>query len=131
MLAQYGRRLADGHTGRSAPGSFKAGGFCYIRTQKTQEEKKIKKLGVSKAREFLKWELGISTANLEMPPMMNQSPKYLWYELRSGNLLVELGSTAELDNISIRLNMSFNDGRGGITRYFYNDILEEAPERMV
>lgn len=88
----------------------------------------MKKLGISKARELLKRELGISAANLEMPPMMNQNPKYPWYELQTGNLLVELGSTVELDNILIRLNMSFNDGRGGITHYFYSDTLEEAPE---
>jgi len=88
----------------------------------------MKKLGISKARDLLKRELGISAANLEMPPMMNQNPKYPWYELRSGNLLVELGSTVELDNIMLRLNMSFNDGRGGITRYFYGDTLEEAHE---
>lgn len=88
----------------------------------------MKKLGISKARELLKRELGISAANLEMPPMMNQNPKYPWYELRTGNLLVELGSTVELDNILIRLNMSFNDGLCGITRYFYGDTLEEAHE---
>lgn len=88
----------------------------------------MKKLGISKARELLKRELGISATNLEMPLMMNQSPKYPWYELQTGNLLVELGSTVELDNILIRLHMSFNDGRGGITRYFYGDTLEEAPE---
>lgn len=88
----------------------------------------MKKLGIAKARELLKRELGISSANLEMPPIMNQNPKYPWYELRVGNLLVELGSTVELDNILIRLNMSFNDGRGGMTRYFYGDTLEEAPE---
>ena len=88
----------------------------------------MKKLGIAKARELLKRELGISAANLEMPPMMNQNPKYPWYELRTGNLLVELGSTVELDNIMLRLNMSFNDGRGGMTRYFYGDTLEEAPE---
>ncbi|WP_312938750.1 hypothetical protein [Oscillibacter sp.] len=88
----------------------------------------MKKLGIVKARELLKRELGISAANLTMPPMMNQNPKYPWYELRAGNLLVELGSTVELDNILIRLSMSFNDGRGGINRYFYGDTLEEAPE---
>ncbi|MPN07268.1 hypothetical protein SDC9_154534 [bioreactor metagenome] len=88
----------------------------------------MKKLGIAKARELLKRELGISAANLTMPPMMNQNPKYPWYELRAGNLLVELGSTVELDNILIRLSMSFNDGRGGINRYFYGDTLEEAPE---
>lgn len=88
----------------------------------------MKKLGISKARELLKRELGISATNLEMPPMMNQNPKYPWYELQTGNLLVELGSTVELDNIMIRLSMSFNDGRGGINRYFYGDTLEEAPE---
>lgn len=91
-------------------------------------DKHMKKLGIAKARELLKRELGISAANLEMPPMMNQNPKYPWYELRVGNLLIELGSTVELDNIMIRMNMSFNDGRGGITRYFYSDTLEEAPE---
>ena len=88
----------------------------------------MKKLGIAKARELIKRELGISAANLEMPPMMNQNPKYPWYELQTGNLLVELGSTVELDNIMIRLNMSFNDGRSGMTRYFYGDTLEEAPE---
>lgn len=88
----------------------------------------MKRLGISRARELLKRELGIRAANLEMPPMMNQNPKYPWYELQTGNLLVELGSTVELDNILIRLNVSFNDGRGGITRYFYSDTLEEAPE---
>ncbi|BAL00607.1 hypothetical protein OBV_34080 [Oscillibacter valericigenes Sjm18-20] len=125
---QYGRRLAASRTVRSAPGSIKAGGFCYIQTQKIQEEKKMKKLGISRTRELLKRELGVSAANLKMPPMMNQNPKYPWYELRAGNLLVELGSTVELDNIMIRLSTSFNDGRGGINRYFYGDTLEEAPE---
>ncbi|WP_352415031.1 hypothetical protein [Oscillibacter ruminantium] len=88
----------------------------------------MKKLGIAKARELLKRELGISAANLEMPPMMNQNPKYPWYELRTGNLLVELGSTVELDNILVRLNVSYNDGLCGITRYFYGDTLEEAHE---
>jgi len=88
----------------------------------------MKRLGIAKARELLKRELGISATNLTMPPMMNKNPKYPWYELRAGNLLVELGSTVELDNIMLRLNMNFNDGRGGITRYFYGDTLEEAPE---
>lgn len=78
----------------------------------------MKKLGIAKARELLKRELGISANNQEMPPMMNQNPQYPWYELRAGNLWVELGSTVESDNILIRLNMSFNDGRGSITRYF-------------
>lgn len=88
----------------------------------------MKKLGISKARDLLKREFGISAANLEMPPMMNQNPKYPWYELKSGNLLVELSSTEQLGNMMIRLHMSFNDGLGSLTRYFYADTLEEAPE---
>ena len=65
----------------------------------------MKKLGIAKACELLKRELGISANNQEMPPMMNQNPKCPWYELRAGNLWVELGSTVEPDNILIRLNM--------------------------
>lgn len=88
----------------------------------------MKKLSITQARALIKRELGISAAALEKPPSMNGNPQYPWYSMESGNLSVEVYTNEHLDGKMIVLNLSFNDGLGSISRYFYDDTLEEAPE---
>lgn len=87
-----------------------------------------KKLTKSKAKDLIKRELGISVTKLEAPPSMNQNSKYPWYELQTGALTIVIYTNEFVDGKMIVLHMSFNDGLGSITRYFYADTLEEAPE---
>lgn len=88
----------------------------------------MKRLSITQARALIKRELGISAAALEKPPEMNGNPQYPWYSMESGKLSVEVYTNEHLDGKMIALHLGFSDGLGDISRYFYADTLEEAPE---
>lgn len=86
------------------------------------------RLTIGKARGLVKRELGVSAAALEKTPGMNGNPNYPWYSMQTGNLFVEVYTKENQDGKLVTLHLSFHDGLGSITRFFYADTLEEAPE---
>ncbi|MCI2106930.1 MAG: hypothetical protein LKK00_09495, partial [Intestinimonas sp.] len=88
----------------------------------------MKRFSITQARALIKRELGISAVALEKTPGMNGNPAYPWYSMESGKLSVEVYTNEYLDGKMIALHLGFNDGLGDVSRYFYADTLEEAPE---
>ncbi|MCI2106765.1 MAG: hypothetical protein LKK00_08620, partial [Intestinimonas sp.] len=88
----------------------------------------MKRFSNTQARALIKRELGISAAALEKTPGMNGNPHYPWYSMESGKLFIEIYTSEYLDGKMIALHLGFNDGLGDVSRYFYADTLEEAPE---
>lgn len=88
----------------------------------------MSRLTIGKARSLIKRELGISAATLEKTPGMNDNPSYPWYSMQTGNFLVEVCTKESHNGKQVTLHLSFHDGLGSMTRIFYADTLEAAPE---
>jgi hypothetical protein len=91
----------------------------------------MKHLTISRARELIKRELGLSTSALTAPDDMNGNPDYPWYEMTSGNMKVEV-CTDRADHVThcelIRLSATHENSSFYVTEYFYADTMEYAPE---
>jgi hypothetical protein len=91
----------------------------------------MKRLTISRARELIKRELGLSVSTLTAPCDMNQNPNYPWYEMTSGNMKVEV-CTTRADHVThcelIVLSATHENSSFGVTEYFYLDTMEYAPE---
>lgn len=85
---------------------------------------------LSKAKDFIRQELGISAAALTAPPEMNQNPKYPYYEMQTGacGMYVRLYTNQSLGVKMLALYVGFDDGPSTIGKYYYADTLTEAPE---
>lgn len=83
----------------------------------------MKKFSLSKARDLIKRELGISAASLIAP-----YGDYFWYTMSSGNLLIETHAEAihqgKYTDKMIALSVTHRNSSKGTTEYFYGDTLE-------
>lgn len=88
------------------------------------------KLSITRARELIKRELGISATTLVAPPDMNQNPNYPWYELYSGNQCIEVYTNdvqqGKYTDRMVVLQVTHENSSKGATEYFYSDTLEYA-----
>lgn len=88
----------------------------------------MKKLTLSKARDLVKRELGISAAALFAPPDMNGNPEYPWYTMTSGTLLIEARTEdfhqGKYIDKMVALCVTHENSSKGTTEYFYGDTLE-------
>jgi len=91
----------------------------------------IKKLTISRARDLIKRELGLSATSLTAPPEMNGNPDYSWYQILSGNQKIEVYTTSD-DHFSrcemVALSVTHGNSSYGVTEYFYSDTMEYASE---
>lgn len=78
----------------------------------------MKKLTLSKARQLLKRELGISALAVKAPQ----------YELQSGAMRIRLRVEEHFESKFVELYMSFDDGLPSLSRFYYLDTLELAIE---
>lgn len=83
----------------------------------------MKKFSISKARDLIKRELGISAASLIAP-----YGDYFWYTMSSGNLLIETHAEAihqgKYTDKMIALSVTHRNSSKSTTEYFYGDTLE-------
>ncbi|QNK41525.1 hypothetical protein [Caproicibacter fermentans] len=90
----------------------------------------MKKLSLSRARELVKRELGISTADLFAPPDMNGNPNYPWYMMTSGTMLIEVHTEdfhqGKYTDKMVALCVTHENSSKGTIEYFYGDTLEYA-----
>lgn len=88
----------------------------------------MKKFSLSKARDLVKRELGISAAGLFTPPDMNGNPEYPWYIGQSGTMLIEVHTEdinqGKFTDKMIALSVTHENSSKGTTEYFYGDTLE-------
>lgn len=91
----------------------------------------MKCLTISRARELIKRELGLSASALTAPDDMNGNPDYPWYEMTSGKMKVEV-CTNRADHVThcelIRLSVTHENSSFYVAEYFYSDTMEYAPE---
>ncbi len=80
------------------------------------------KLTKAAAAELLRRELGVSPGKIEKPTDRNGNPSFPYFEAQLGNLTATVHLTLD-DRYKqlIELRLSFRDGYGGMTRYFYAD----------
>lgn len=86
------------------------------------------KLTLAKARELVKRELGIGTASMEKPPMMNGNPDFPWFELQSGTTRITVYFKCSGKVAYVGLTVAHENSGFSTTEYFYADTLEYATE---
>lgn len=84
----------------------------------------MKNLSLSKARDLVKRELGISAASL------SALPEYPWYSMTSGTMLIEVHTEdvnqGKFTDKMIVLRVTHENSSKGTAEYFYGDTLEYA-----
>lgn len=95
-------------------------------------EHKVHRLTLSRARELIKRELGVSTMALEKPEVMNKNSHHPYYQMLSGYRLISVYETDEGDypfgGRMVVLSVQSVKSADFAKEYFYGDTLEYAGE---
>lgn len=88
----------------------------------------MKKLTLSRAKELIKRELGISASVLTRPSDMNCNPEFPRYELHLGNQHIEVYTKdveqGKFTDKMVALSITHENSYKGVTEYFYSDTLK-------